>query len=127
MCCAPTERRVSLLEARKTSDGTYPADPNAQPLSEWAANACPMSRSDPCRIFLSDRLLGPEIRPQVDWYDPQSEEVLLLTDAIQVKQQKARRGQGADKPALERATKRVHTEVWLVEQPIGGFTYESFQ
>ena len=55
--------------------------------------------------------LRPEIRPQVDWYDPQSEEVLLLTDAIQVKQQKARRGQGADKPALERATKRVHTEV----------------
>jgi hypothetical protein len=66
--------------------------------------------------------LGPEIRPQVDWYDPQSEEVLLLTDAIQVKQQKARRGQKADKPALERTTKRVHTEVWLVEQPTGGFT-----
>jgi len=61
--------------------------------------------------------------PQVDWYDPQSEEVLLLTDAIQVKQQKARRGQGADKPTVERETKRVHTEVWLVEQPTGGFTY----
>ena len=67
--------------------------------------------------------LWPAVTPQVDWYDPQSEEVLLLTDAIQVKQQKARRGQGADKPALERATKRVHTEVWLVEQPPGGFTY----
>ena len=26
--------------------------------------------------------LWPEVRPQVDWYDPQSEEVLLLTDAI---------------------------------------------
>src|SRR2546422_7834145 len=58
MCCAPTERRVSLLEARKTSDGTSPADPNVQPLSERAAHSCPMSRSDPCRIFLSDRLLG---------------------------------------------------------------------
>src|SRR3989442_12168467 len=57
MCCAPTERRVSLLEARKTSDGTPPADPNVQPLSERAAHSCPMSRSDPCRIFLSDRLL----------------------------------------------------------------------
>src|SRR2546430_10704482 len=67
--------------------------------------------------------LRPEIRPQVDWYDPQSEEVLLLTDAIQVKQQKASRGQGADKPTVERETKRVHTEVWLVEQPTGGFTY----
>jgi hypothetical protein len=61
--------------------------------------------------------------PQVDWYDPQSEEVLLLTDAIQVKQQKANRGQGADKPTVERETKRVHTDVWLVEQPTGGFIY----
>src|SRR4029434_8273941 len=65
----------------------------------------------------------PAVRPQVDWYDPQSEEVLLLTDAIQVKQQKASRGQGADKPTVEHATKRVHTDVWLVEQPTGGFTY----
>jgi hypothetical protein len=40
-----------------------------------------------------------------------------------VKQQKARRGQGADTPTGERATTRVHTEVWLVEQPTGGFTY----
>jgi hypothetical protein len=38
--------------------------------------------------------LWPEVMPQVDWYDPQSEEVLLLTDAIQVKQQKASRGSG---------------------------------
>src|SRR3989441_9915582 len=67
--------------------------------------------------------LWPAVTAQVDWYDPQSEEVLLLTDAIQVKQQKASRGQGADKPTLERETKRVHTEVWLVEQPTGGFTY----
>src|SRR2546427_188843 len=57
MCCLPTERRVSLLEARKTSDGTYPADPNVPPLLERATNSCPISRSDPCRIFLSDRLL----------------------------------------------------------------------
>src|SRR4029434_3812953 len=67
--------------------------------------------------------LCPEGMPQVDWYDPQCTEVLLLTDAIQVKQQKASRGQGADKPTVERETKRVHTEVWLVEQPTGGFTY----
>src|SRR5881409_1138961 len=66
--------------------------------------------------------LWPEVMPQVDWYDPQSEEVLLLTDAMQVKQQKASRGQGADQPTVERETKRVHTEV-LVEQPPGGFTY----
>ena len=63
----------------------------------------------------------PAVMSQVDWYDPQSKEVLLLTDAIQVKQQKAHRGQGADKPTVERETKRVHTDVWLVEQPTGGF------
>ena len=67
--------------------------------------------------------LWPAVMPQVDWYDPQSEEVLLLTDTIEVKQQKANRGQGADKPTVERETKRVHTDVWLVEQPTGGFTY----
>ena len=66
--------------------------------------------------------LWPAVMPQVDWYDPQSEEVLLLTDAMQVKQQKARRGQGADTPTVERETKRVHTEVWLVAQPTGAFT-----
>ena len=63
------------------------------------------------------------VMPQVDWYASQSEEVLLLTDAMQVKQHKACRGQGTDKPTGERATKRVHPEVWLVEQPTGGFTY----
>lgn len=65
----------------------------------------------------------PAVTPQVDWYDPQSEEVLLLTDAIQVKQQKASRGQGAGKLTLERETKRVHTDVWLLEQPTGDFSY----
>jgi hypothetical protein len=66
---------------------------------------------------------SPAVTPQANWYDPQSEEILLLTDAIQVKQQKAHRGQGVDEPTGERETKRVHTEVWLVEQPTGGFTY----
>ena len=42
---------------------------------------------------------------------------------MQVTQQKARRGQGRDKPPVERATQRVPPEVWLVEQPPGGFTY----
>jgi hypothetical protein len=62
------------------------------------------------------------VTPQVDWYDPQSAAGLLLTDAMQVTQQKARRGQGRDKPTVERATQRVPPEVWLVEQPPGGFT-----
>jgi hypothetical protein len=65
--------------------------------------------------------LWPEVRPQGAWDDPHSEAVRLLTDALQVKQQKARRGQGADTPTVERETQRVHTEVWRVEQPTGGF------
>jgi hypothetical protein len=58
--------------------------------------------------------------PQVEWYDPQSEAGLLLTAARQVKQHKARRGQGAAKPPWERETRRVHTDVWLVAPPPGG-------
>ena len=44
---------------------------------------------------------------------------------MQVTQQKASRGQGADTPAVERETKRVPTDVWLVEQPTGGLTYSA--
>ena len=64
-----------------------------------------------------------EVVPQVDWYDAHSDEVLILTDAIQVKQQKARRGKGAGTPEEEGARKRVSTEVWLVEKATGGFAY----
>jgi hypothetical protein len=64
-----------------------------------------------------------EVVPQVDWYDAHSEEVLVLTDAIQVKQQKARRGQGAGTPEEKRVRKRVNTDVWLVERATGGFEY----
>src|SRR5712691_573925 len=64
-----------------------------------------------------------EVVSQVDWYDAHSDEVLVLTDAIQVKQQKARRGKGADNPEEEQAHKRVNTDVWLVEKATGGFAY----
>jgi hypothetical protein len=65
----------------------------------------------------------PEVAPHVDWYEAHSEEVLVLTDAIQVKQQKATRGPGVGKHAEEPARKRVTTDVWLVEKATGGFTY----
>ena len=65
----------------------------------------------------------PAIMSQVDWYDAQSEEVLLLTDAILVKQQKAHRAKGTDQAVREPETKRVNTDVWLVEQATGGFLY----
>ena len=64
-----------------------------------------------------------EVMPHVDWYDAHSDEVLVLTDAIQVKQQKARREKGTGKPKEERVRTWVSTEVWLVERATGGFEY----
>ncbi|HEY7496744.1 MAG TPA: hypothetical protein VIH59_37270 [Candidatus Tectomicrobia bacterium] len=51
--------------------------------------------------------------------------MLVLTDAIQVKRQKAKGGKGAGNPGGERATKRVNTDVWLVERVTGDFAYLS--
>src|SRR3989442_1266468 len=81
--------------------------------AQWQAEV----QADPDAPTLS------EVVPQVDWYDAHSEEVLVLTDAIQVKQQKARRGKEADSPEEEQACKRVSTDVWLVEKATGGFAY----
>ena len=62
---------------------------------------------------------------EVDWYDPQAEEVLLLSDGIQVKQQKPRRERAGQVAPVEakRARGRVNTDVWLVERASGGFQY----
>lgn len=54
----------------------------------------------------------------VDWYEKETPEVLVLTDGIQVKRQKAERGK--PEPAAAQ-TVRVNTDVWLVQQPQGGF------
>jgi hypothetical protein len=61
----------------------------------------------------------------VDWYAAQAKEVLVLSDAIQVKQQKPQR-QRAGRPAVEEKKPervRVNTVVWLVGQAGGGFRY----
>lgn len=61
----------------------------------------------------------------VDWYDSQKPEVLVLSDAIQVKQQKPRRYRSAQKPAEEpqRERVRVNTDIWMVQCAEGGFRY----
>jgi hypothetical protein len=64
--------------------------------------------------------LFPVVRSQGDWYAPQSEAGLRLPAAMPVTQPKAPRGQGADTPIVERATKRGHPEVWRLAQPTGG-------
>lgn len=66
-----------------------------------------------------------ETASAVDWYDRQASEVLVLSDAIQVKQQKPTRqraGQSAPE-GKKPETVRVNTDVWLVEQAAGGFQY----
>jgi hypothetical protein len=62
---------------------------------------------------------------EVDWYDSRAPEVLVLSDAIQVKQQKPRRYRSSQRPAEEarRVRVRVNTDVWLVERAAGGFQY----
>lgn len=66
-----------------------------------------------------------ETASEVDWYDRQAAEVLVLSDAIQVKQQKPMRQRSGQEAALEkkRETVRVNTDVWLIECADGGFQY----
>lgn len=67
----------------------------------------------------------PETASVVDWYDAQAAQVLVLSDAIQVKQQKPQRVR-AGRPVVEEKKPervRVNTDVWLVEQAGGGFRY----
>jgi hypothetical protein len=68
---------------------------------------------------------GLETASGVDWYDRQAAEVLVLSDVIQVKQQKPPRQRAGQEAALEkrRETVRVNTDVWLVERAGGGFQY----
>jgi hypothetical protein len=66
-----------------------------------------------------------ETLAEVDWYDSQTPEVLVLSDAIQVKQQKPRRSRAAQQPVAEPPPERVrvNTDVWLVQRVGGGFEY----
>lgn len=72
----------------------------------------------------------PEVEPvetvsAIDWYDKQASEVLVLSDGIQVKQQKPRRYHADQQPEEEpeRDRVRVNTDVWMVQRAQGGFEY----
>jgi hypothetical protein len=62
---------------------------------------------------------------EVAWDDCQTAEVLVLSDAIQVKQQKPRRYRAGQKPAADsqRERGRVNTDVWMVQRAGGSFRY----
>lgn len=66
-----------------------------------------------------------ETAAEVDWYDRQTPEVLVFSDAIQVKQQKPRRYRAEQQPseAPQRERVRVNTDVWMVQRSGGNFQY----
>jgi hypothetical protein len=69
-----------------------------------------------------------DVAERVDYYDAPAAEVLLLADAICVKQQKATRQRGerrGEAAKSGRETVRVNTDVWLVERASGGFHFLS--
>jgi len=67
----------------------------------------------------------PAVKASVDLYDPACREVVLLADAIGVKEQKAQRrhhsGEPAEEPQPEAASTWVYTDVMMVEQANGEF------
>ena len=62
----------------------------------------------------------PVIATQVELYEASAEEVLVLSDGIQVKQQKEEREAGGAREAVV-TKRRVNTDVWQVEQADGNF------
>src|SRR5207245_11203491 len=71
----------------------------------------------------SEQVVEVRVAEQVDWYDAEADEVLVLTDGICVKQQKPTRSRSGAPQERMLPTVRVNTEVWLVERPGGGFAY----
>lgn len=76
---------------------------------------------------LSQRQTVPELVVKLDLYAPDSEEVLLMCDGIQVKRQKASRGQAqvsvSETPQAKSGPKRVNTDVMMLQQPTQAFRY----
>jgi hypothetical protein len=74
------------------------------------------------QVTAAEELPAPTFGAPVDLYDPQSEEVLVLTDAIGVKAQKPKR----DKPGTSKTgkvAKRHDTDVLLLQRKSGDFLY----
>lgn len=86
--------------------------------AQWN-ETCATAAAEPAAPMMVKTLSG------VDWYDAETEEVLVLADGIQVKQQKATRPRaGQERSACEkRETVRVNTDVIMIERAAGGFEY----
>jgi hypothetical protein len=73
-------------------------------------------------VHASQTLPFPPVTETVDLYDPDAEEVLVLTDAIGVKAQKPTRDKPGDPPTLGVA-KRHDTDVLMLQKGDGNFLY----
>ena len=65
----------------------------------------------------------PQLNENIDVYDPDSEEVLLMCDGISVKRQKAQRGSTSSLSRTAKEPKRVTTDVVMLQQSTGQFRY----
>ncbi len=70
-----------------------------------------------------DEVKMPAINPRVAIYDPKQAEILLLDDAIQVKEQKPTREELAPKESLTAPRSRISTDVIMLEKAEGRFHY----
>lgn len=65
----------------------------------------------------------PQLNKDIDLYEPDSEEILLMCDGISVKRQKAQRGSTSTVSRTTKEPKRVTTDVVMLQQPTGNFRY----
>lgn len=100
-----------------------------QTLWNWAQQeAYELSEALRAEVSATGSLPKPTIAEEVDIYDACSEEVSVLSDAIQVKAQKpTRRRRGADKPQPEgkKKVKRINTDLMLLQGRDGSFRHLS--
>lgn len=103
-----------------------------QTLWNWAQQeAHELSEALRAEVAAARSLPKPTIAEEVDIYDACSEEVSVLTDAIQVKAQKpTRRRRGAGEPQLEekkkkKKVKRINTDLMLLQGRDGSFRHLS--
>lgn len=94
-----------------------------QTLHNWVAvKAAHLDAQLAAEVGVCQELASPALAKEVDIYDPEAEEVLVLTDAIGVKAQKPLR----DKPAAPKTGKEVKrhdTDVMLLQGRDGEFVY----
>jgi len=87
------------------------------------ASQISQTQTQPVKQILQNASEVPQLKENIDVYDPDSEEVLLMCDAISVKRQKAQRGSTSTLSGTTTEPKRVTTDVVMLQQTTGQFHY----